>query len=141
MLTKIHRNLFFTCLVPTIIYAGAAAASPLTFRGQNAAIFPDAYSGNTSALMNSVPKPKAPATTTPVIDPARLIQQSLQSQISSKIYNDIFTTKDANGNLLQSGNFDLGGGNLISFSRDDGNIQITITSPSTGTTVITVPDV
>jgi hypothetical protein len=135
MLTKIRHILFFTCLVPATIYAGAAVASPLTFRGQNAAIFPDAYSGNTSALMNSVPKPKAKAATTPVIDPARLIQQSLQSQISSKIYNDIFNTTSA------SGSYDLGGGNLISYVRVGGNIEISITNPTNGTTVITVPDV
>lgn len=118
-----------------MMFAGQASASGLTFQGQNAALFPGANPSDTAALMNSVPKKKAPPTPTPGIDPAQLILQSVQSQTSSRIFAQIFNSANA------SGNYDLGGGSSISFVRIGGNIEITFIDPVHGTTTITLPDI
>jgi len=128
------RLLFFTAFL-TFGCSTNTEASQLVFQGQNAALFPNANPADTAALMNSVHKPSQPASTLPVVSPATLIQQSVQSQISSKIYNDIFTGTSA------SGFYDLGGGSSIGYTRSGGYITISITNPANGTTTITVPDV
>ena len=108
----------------------AAEASNLTFQGQNAGLFPTANPSDTSVLMNSVAKPVA----TSSISSATLIEQSIVSQISLKVYNEIFKGTAA------SGSYDLGGGNSISYKRSGGYITVNITSPSNGTTTLTVLD-
>ncbi len=128
MLKKWLISLSFLCMAQ-------AHASPLVFQGQNAALFPGANPAGTATLMNSVDKPVAALPQTPVADPARLIQQSLQSQISNKIYQDIFQSDAA------SGFYDLGGGSSIGFERTGGNVIINITNPTNGSTVITIPDI
>jgi hypothetical protein len=111
-----------------------AIASELVFQGQNAALFPGANPSDTSALMNSVVKPNAPPATTATLSPSSLILQSVESQLSTEIYNGIFNTSNA------SGTYNLGGGNSISFVRPgNGTIQITIDQDGTNTE-ITVPD-
>ena len=104
-----------------------------TFQGQNAGLFSSANPSGTSLLMNSTPKPKVSSSSSS-INPATLIEQSVVSQISSKIYQDIFTGTAA------SGFYDLGGGNTITYLRSGGYVNVTITSPSNGTTTIKVPD-
>ena len=123
--------------VCVIALFSSASASNLTFQGQNAALFPGANPADTSMLMNSVPKPSSSssAPTIPTVNPATLVEQSLESQISSKIYNDIFTGSNA------SGFFNLGDGNTINYLRSGGDVTITIVSPTSGTTTITVPDI
>ncbi|MDR3425162.1 MAG: curli assembly protein CsgF [Alphaproteobacteria bacterium] len=116
------------------LWANASRASALVFQGQNAALFPNANPSDTAALMNSVVKPTSPTSTTS-INPGTLILQSVESQISSQIYNDIFSGSAA------SGYYNLGGGNTISYLRANGEITITIVDPSNGTTTLTVPDV
>jgi hypothetical protein len=118
---------------PVFFCPNISEASEFVFQGQNAALFPGANPSDTTALMNSVHKP-SPTSTAPTISPATLIEQSIEGQISSKIYNDIF-----NGSAL-SGNFNLGGGNTISYVRAGGYVTITIVSPTSGTTTLTVPD-
>ena len=119
-----------------ISLASAAQASTLTFQGQNAALFSTANPSDTSALMNSVPKLSAPVTI-PSINPATLIEQSVMSQMSTAIYNHIFS-KVSGGPA--AGNYNLGGGNTIAYQQNaDGTVTVTLTSSSTGTTTITVP--
>jgi hypothetical protein len=115
--------------------ADGASASELLFTGQNAALFPQANPADTAALMNSVHKPSPDTSSSTAVSASRLIQQSLESRISSKIYNDIFDSAEA------SGFYDLGNGSTISYVRAGGNITITINDPANGSTVITVPDV
>jgi len=79
-------------------------------------------------------KPSAPAATIPTTSPATLIEQSIESQISSKIYNDIFS------GTAPAGSYNLGNGSTISYIRSGGYVTITITDPVNGTTQIVVPD-
>ena len=123
----------FLGLAVLVSHSPVAEASNLTFQGQNAGLFSTANPSDTSVLMNSVTKPVV-TSTIPSISPATLIEQSVVSQISSKIYNQIFTGTAA------SGSYDLGGGNTISYLRSGGYITIDITSPSNGTTTLTVPE-
>jgi len=115
-----------------------ASASTMVFEGQNAGLFPNANPADTAQLMGSVSRPFNPktaaASATGQITPASLIEQSVESQISAKIYSQIFNSSAA------SGSFDLGGGSLINFVRTGGNIDITLTDPVHGTTTIVVPD-
>lgn len=111
----------------------SAQASNLTFQGQNAGLFPGANPSDTSVLMNSVAKP-AVSPGSYSINPSTLIEQSILSQISSKIYNQIFQGTAA------SGYYDLGNGSTVSYARSGGYITINITSPTNGTTTISVPD-
>ncbi len=117
----------FACLSP------AAEASNLTFQGQNAGLFSTANPAGTSVLMNSVAKPVATSAYSS-ISSATMIQQSIVSQISVRIYNEIFKGSGA------SGSYDLGGGNSISYLREGGYITVTITNPANGTTTLTVLD-
>ena len=80
--------------------------------------------------MNSVSKPVV----TSSISSATLIEQSIVSQISLKIYNEIFK-----GSAV-SGSYDLGGGNSISYKRSSGYITVNLTNPGNGTTTLTVLD-
>ncbi|MEZ5691114.1 MAG: hypothetical protein R3D71_05570 [Rickettsiales bacterium] len=113
----------------------SAEASPITFVGKNPAIFSDANPNGLSALMNSVDKP-ATRRTTPTPNSSELIIRGLESQITNKIYNDIFNTANP------SGIFQLPSGGQISFVRPgDGNIVITIVNSANVTSVITVPDI
>ena len=114
-------------------HSSKAEASSFIFQGQNAGLFSSANPSDTSVLMNSVSKPVA-TSTIPTINPATLIEQSVVSQISSKIYNQIFS------GTAVSGSYDLGGGNSINYLRSGGYVTINITSPSNGTTTLTVPD-
>jgi len=108
----------------------AAEASTLTFQGQNAGLFSSANPSDTSMLMNSVAKPAV----TSSISSATLIEQSIISQISLKIYNEIFKGTAA------SGSYDLGGGNAISYMRSGGYITVKLTNPGNGTTTLSVLD-
>ena len=130
---SVLRKAVFIGIAVIASHTLAAEASNLTFQGQNAGLFPTANPSDTSVLMNSVAKPVA-TSTIPSISPATLIEQSIVSQISSKIYNQIFSGTAA------SGSYDLGGGNSISYTRSGGYITINITSPSNGTTTLTVLD-
>ncbi len=126
----------FLCLCSLLaLNVSVAEASPLTFRGQNAALFPDANPNATAALMNTVVKPTPKPKPATAIDQNRLIIQGLESQITNKIYNDIFDTHNA------SGSYQLPGGGSISFVRSGGNIEITIIDSSGATSEITVPDI
>lgn len=129
-------TLFIIFCISYFIYVATATASPLVFRGQNSAIFPDANPSGAAGLMNSVRKPPNRPATTPAIDPTRLIIQGLESQITNKIYNDIFNTTTV------SELYRLPGGGRISFLRPgDGNIEITIVDAAGTTSVIVVPDI
>ncbi len=130
---SVLRKAGFIGLACLLSHSPVADASNLTFQGQNAGLFPTANPSDTSVLMNSVSKPVA-TSTIPTINPATLIEQSVVSQISSKIYNQIFS------GTAVSGSYDLGGGNSINYLRSGGYVTINITSPSNGTTTLTVPD-
>ena len=67
-------------------HSSKAEASSFIFQGQNAGLFSSANPSDTSVLMNSVSKPVV----TSSISSATLIEQSIVSQISLKIYNEIF---------------------------------------------------
>ncbi len=113
----------------------AAQASSLVFRGQNVALFPYANPSGLSAMMNSVKKRTQASSVSASLSTSALIQHALASQISSRIYQDIFQ-----GTNL-SGFYDLGDGNSISYVRGGGYITIEIVSPDNGSTTITLPDV
>lgn len=123
--------LFIVCFMP------AAFASTLLFEGKNPALFSGANPAGFSSIMSSVLRPSDPSmdSLAELSSPAALIQRAVASQISTEINNQIFDTNNP------SGSYDLGDGNLISFIRSDGNVIITITSPITGITVITLPDI
>jgi hypothetical protein len=133
MMGRVQRLVVFLCVAVSVSYAPSAVASSFTFQGQNAGLFPSANPSDTSVLMNSVSKPTT-ASTIPTITPASLIEQSIISQISTKIYNDIFKGTSA------SGYFDLGGGNTISYTRSGGYITVDIVNATTGKTTLTVLD-
>lgn len=119
-----------------LCHSPASEASTIVFQGQNAGLFPTANPNAIGILMNSVPKKNAtekPKTSTG-INTATMIQNAVASQISTRIYNDIF-----NGTAL-TGSYDLGNGNSINYTRSEGYITITITNPTNGSTTITVPD-
>ncbi|MCE1273219.1 MAG: curli assembly protein CsgF [Chlorobiales bacterium] len=120
-----------SCLAILTGMPSGTLASNFTFQGQNAALFPNTNPGNMSVFMNSVEKPP---TKTETVNPASMIEQSIISQLSSKIYNDIFK------GAAVSGYYDLGDGSAISYSRNAGTIKVDITDPSTGTTSLTVLD-
>ncbi|MEI7788709.1 MAG: hypothetical protein WCI23_08660 [Chlorobiaceae bacterium] len=111
-------------------HSSKAEASSFIFQGQNAGLFSSANPSDTSVLMNSVSKPVV----TSSISSATLIEQSIVSQISLKIYNEIFK-----GSAV-SGSYDLGGGNSISYKRSSGYITVNLTNPGNGTTTLTVLD-
>ena len=111
-------------------HSSKAEASIFIFQGQNAGLFSSANPSDTSVLMNSVSKPVV----TSSISSATLIEQSIVSQISLKIYNEIFK-----GSAV-SGSYDLGGGNSISYKRSSGYITVNLTNPGNGTTTLTVLD-
>jgi hypothetical protein len=115
--------------------APAAFASELVFQGQNAGLFPNANPSDTAQLMLSTVRPNPPAVTIPTLSPTQLVEQSVLGTVSTNITNQIFNTSNA------SGNFNLGGGSTISYTRANGQVTITFTDPATGTTQITVPDV
>jgi hypothetical protein len=122
--------------VAVLCYSPPSEASTIVFQGKNAGLFPTANPNAVGILMNSVPKKNAtekPKTTTG-INTATMIQSAVASQISNRIYQDIF-----NG-TAQTGYYDLGDGNSINYARSEGYITITITNPSNGSTTITVPD-
>jgi hypothetical protein len=116
-----------------VSHSPAAEASNLIFQGQNAGLFSSANPAGTSVLMNSVAKPVATSASSS-ISSATLIQQSIVSQLSMKIYNEIFKGSGA------AGSYDLGGGNSISYLREGGYITVTIINPKNGTTTLTVLD-
>jgi|WetSurMetagenome_2_1015567.scaffolds.fasta_scaffold282573_1 hypothetical protein len=124
----------------TTCETSVASASNILFTGQNAGLFPTANPNDTAILMNSVPKKNATASTSAATsglstyNAATLIENALASQISNRIYTQIFSGS------ATAGNYDLGGGNTIHYSRSGGYITIDITSPATGTTTIVVPD-
>ena len=111
-------------------HSSKAEASSFIFQGQNAGLFSSANPSDTSVLMNSVSKPVV----TSSISSATLIEQSIVSQISLKIYNEMFK-----GSAV-SGSYDLGGGNSISYKRSSGYITVNLTNPGNGTTTLTVLD-
>ncbi len=120
----------------TALYAAPSLANPLTFTGQNAALFNTANPNDTSAMMNSVVKPTPKTKAASPLDQNRLIIQGLESQITNKIYNDIFNNANA------SGHYSLPGGGSVSFVRPgDGNVHITIVDASGTTSEIVVPDI
>jgi len=117
----------FACISPS------AEASNLVFQGQNAGLFSTANPAGTAVLMNSVTKPVATSTSSS-ISSATLIQQSIVSQLSMRIYNEIFKGSGV------SGYYDLGGGNSINYLREGGYITVTIINSKNGTTTLTVLD-
>ncbi|HEU5048473.1 MAG TPA: hypothetical protein VFT64_11600 [Rickettsiales bacterium] len=116
-----------------LITASSAYASPLVFQGQNAALFPGANPSDTALLMNSVPKPASDPTSQANLTSANLIQSAIESQISSKIYNDIFGSGAAS-----SGSEVLGNGNIIKWQPDPSGtgVQVTIYYANGGSSII-----
>jgi hypothetical protein len=98
-----------------VLAAAGATANPITFQGQNAALFPGANPADTATLMNSVPKPNSGISSAALggISASQLVLQSIESQISSRIYADIF----GNG-AAPSGTELLGDGSSISWAPD-----------------------
>lgn len=112
---------------------GSAHASGLVFQGQNAALFPGANPNDTALLMNSVPKPAKDPNAQTSSTATTLIQSAVESQISAKIYNDIFGTGAAT-----AGSEVLGDGSIISWVPDPGSPghpKVTITY-SDGSSVV-----
>ncbi len=135
-----HRKQYLSMLslavLSSALHISAVSASTLTFTGQNAALFNTANPNDTAAMMNSVVKPKAKTELPSALDQNRLIIQGLESQITNKIYADIFD----NSNV--SGHYSLPGGGSVSFIRPgDGNVHITIVDASGTTSEIVVPDI
>jgi hypothetical protein len=133
-----RNNLIPAITLGLVISAGfynTSMASTLLFEPKNPAFFSNTNNASIGQLMNSVRRPEAPTPSTPALSTADIIQQGVLSQISTKINNDIFNTSNP------TGSYDLGNGNRVSFVRTGGNVVITIINATTGTTVITVPDI
>ena len=111
--------------------AGHAAAGPLVFQGQNAALFASANPNDTSLLLAGIPKPAAPIPATPQLDVSQLIQESVVSQISNSIYSQISGTPD--------GKATLGDGSSFTWSSNAGSKSIVYTAPDGTTTTIVIP--
>jgi hypothetical protein len=111
------------------VQTAAAAADPLVFQGQNAALFSGANPNDTAALMTGVPKPAPPAT--PNLNVSQLVQESVISQISNNLYSQISGTP--------SGKATLGDGSSFSWSTDGGTKSIVYTAPNGAVTTITIP--
>ncbi len=126
---RVQRIAGFIGIAVALSTPPAAIASNFTFQGQNAGLFPNANPSDIAILMNSVNKP----TSTPAnLTTSALIQESVISQISTKMYNDIF-----NGTAA-AGYYDLGGGSSISFKRSAGYVTLTVVDPINGSTTLTV---
>jgi hypothetical protein len=135
MLTRrMVQTALLVCAVFTVSHSPTAKASSLVFTGQNAALFNTANPNDTSLLMNSVNKSRAADIISAEEPIAKMIQNAVVSQISSKIYDDIF-----GANPKAGGTYDLGGGNIVEFHRSGGYVYISIITP-TGTTQIKIPD-
>lgn len=136
---NIGKNYFYACIVAaTFLMVSDAAASGLVFQGQNAALFPGANPSDTTMLMNSVPKPAAAASSSQssAISASALVLQSIEAQISSKVYNDIFGV-----GARASGTDLLGDGSSISWAPatdGSGRIVVTIVSPNGTSTTFQV---
>ncbi len=115
------------CLTAALLVtaAGSAYANPLVFQGQNAAIFPGANPSDTALLMSSTPKPApSPTNSTTSLSSSAFIVQTLEAQLSNKIYNDIF-----GAGASPSGSHVLPDGTIISWVTVAGVVQITETKP------------
>lgn len=133
---SLKANAVSLIALSSALYATPSLASPLTFTGQNAALFNTANPNDTAAMMNSVVKPTPKTKLPTALDQNRLIIQGLESQITNKIYADIFDNSNA------SGHYSLPGGGSVSFIRPgDGNIRITIVDASGTSSEIVVPDI
>lgn len=121
----LHKSALCVFTVAACLMAGSAIASPLVFQGQNAALFPGANPSDTSAMMNSVPKPAASSNAAAALTGSALVIQSLQAQLSNKIYNDIFgSSASPNGSHVFSD------GTVITWATDSkGNKTITEIKP------------
>ena len=114
---------------------GSASASQILFDPKNTAFFSGVNPASTSALLSSVVRPEKPSSSSGYqsSSPGDLVMNNVAAQISTKITNDIF-----NG-INSAGTYDLGDGNLISFTNNGKDIGITIISPTKGKTVLTLP--
>ena len=114
-----------------------AAASTLVFTGQNAALFNTANPNDTSTLMNSVVKPNNPnGGSGSALSGSNFIIQSLESQIITRDYNQIFNTAGGQGGSFIVGNTTVTYDNGVT---NPGFFTITITTGGKSTT-ITVPN-
>lgn len=108
-----------------IFTAGYASANPLVFQGQNAAIFPGANPSDTTLMMSSTPKPARSSTTSATsLSSSAYIVQTLEAQLSNKIYNDIFGS-----GASPNGSHVLPDGTIISWATVAGVVQITEKKP------------
>jgi len=107
----------------------AADASPLVFQGQNAGIFPGANPSDTAQMMLSVPKPTAATSAPSQLSSSQVIIQSLEAQISNKIYSEIFGT-----GAQPSGTQTLPDGSVITWNTVAGVLSVSVTYPN-GTVV------
>lgn len=130
-----HYIVFPAIFLAMTCLAQASEASTLLFEGQNVGLFPSANPNSITTLMNSVRRPTDPSTAAAaqLSSPSSIIAQSVESQISNQINNILFNNKNP------SGTFNLGGGNIITFQRTGGNLNISIDSP-TGNTQVSIPD-
>jgi hypothetical protein len=112
-----------------------ASANPLTFTGQNAGIFPTANPSDTAAMMNSVVKPNNPNIVSgTAVSSSQFILQSLESQISNKIFTTIENSAPGD-----AGTFALSDGSSIAYTNVAGTITVTITNASGVVTTVVLP--
>lgn len=132
LINRLKLIVILLTLFVTLGYAEAAYAGQLVFSGQNPAIFAGANPGNASVLMAGVKRPNDPrqSSLNGALSPSKIVEQSVLSQASSRINDQIFNSTPGS-----SGTFDLGGGSSIAYTNIAGVITLTVVNGQ-GTTVI-----
>lgn len=134
-------------LLPALAFAlamltGAASAQQMTFTPTIATLQPgNSLAGPTQLAIAEAQKKKESNDPTAGLA-ERSIADTVKAAFVSRLTSDLYSNVFCNGQpgCQNSGLFDLGDGNQISFIRAGGNVTITFQNPDGTQTVIVVPD-
>lgn len=132
------KSLAFSLPLSLSLLAAPALASQLSYAPVNPTFQPgNPYASSTFLAVADAQK-KTRSTSTASGASARSVAETVRSafisRLTTTIYNQVFDADNA------AGNFDLGDGSSITYSRGGGDLVITFVDPVNGTTTITVPD-
>lgn len=137
-----HRAARVAALAVTGVgFAVVAQASQITYAPVNPVFQPgNPLAGST--LLSVAEAQRKKESTSPTSLTSQSIAQTVQASFLARLTSDLYSQVFCAGvtGCQAAGSFDLGSGNLISFTRAGGNVTVTFTDPNNGTTVITVPD-
>jgi len=130
----------------SVLSAAVVQASPLVFAPNNGAVFSDANPNGNALILATVVKPKNTGETPEaagafggIDDPAVALQQSILSQVSAQINNQIF---NCGANCKTQDTIQVNGNSILSYSTDvNGNLILSYNSPNLGTTTINLGQV